>query len=190
MPKPKLKPIVLTTREGMEAEITNYLQKSLRHAEVTAQMEQAKVEVERRFEAQLNALAGEIELSFAAVHNFCQLHRRSLMPDDKKSFETVNASVAFENTPHSVGKTTKETFAAIAKRLQGLVFTGADGQPELDCAKYVRESDPELNKAALLADRPKLTPEQLRAMGIRFEQDEFFYIRPKSQIVESKSEAA
>jgi hypothetical protein len=39
-----------------------------------------------------------------------------------------------------------------------------------------------VDKKSLLADRDRLTGEQLAEAGIRFEQDELFYITPKSEV--------
>ena len=42
----------------------------------------------------------------------------------------------------------------------------------------------DLDKNALLADREKLSPEQITAAGIQFCQDEQFFIRPKPETAE------
>jgi hypothetical protein len=48
--------------------------------------------------------------------------------------------------------------------------------------RYVNAPEPEVDKKALLADREKLSLEQLSEAGIRCEQDELFYITPKSEV--------
>ena len=98
------------------------------------------------------------------------------------------ATVRFADTPPSVAKrSSRETWGSLAKRLLGLVFHHPEDQGLsvenrrvlLDCANYVREGDPEVNKNALLADRSHFTDEQLAAMGVKFESEEIFYIEPK-----------
>lgn len=198
MPKTKLKPQILLTREAMQAEVADYVKISLTYTELTARMEREKTEVEKRHADELARLAGEMELHFAAVQNYCTTHRGELFPD-KKSIDLPSAVVRFADTPPSVGKrSSRETWGGLAKRLEGLVFYHPDDlklQPEnrrvvLNCSQYVKEADPTLDKNALLADRTKLTLEQLAAMGIRFEQEELFYIEPKSEVAASESRAA
>jgi len=41
-----------------------------------------------------------------------------------------------------------------------------------------------VNKEGLREDREKLTADQLSQMGVMFAQDEQFFIRPKSDIIE------
>lgn len=182
--KETLKPVILLTREGMEGAITDYFKLQLARKRVVLKMEEAKLDVEKRFEEELNQLANDIELRFASIQNFCELHRDELMPSEKKSFETVNALVEFRFTPHAVETVGKESEKTKAKRLRGLVFK-LEGGAELDCEKYVRIPDPTLNKATLLADRTTLKPEHLRVMGITFAQTETFSVTPKSELVEA-----
>lgn len=194
MPKTKTKneptkPVILLTREGMEAAITDYFKLQLARKRVVLAMEEAKLNVEKCFEESLNQMASDIELKFAAIQNYCELNRDELMPTEKKSFQTVNAVVEFRFTPHSVQTVGKEGEKTKAKRLRGLVFKLEDGT-ELDCDKYVRIPDPTLNKDALLADRTALKPDQLRVMGITFAQTETFSVTPKSELVDATTATA
>lgn len=188
--KTKFTPAILTTRAAMEAEVSLFIQSQLRHTELIALVEQEKLAVERQHEKRLNALVQEMERHAGAVQNYCTSHRRELLTDNKKSFETATAYVGFRDTPAAVDKiTTKETWGAIAKRLLGLVFVlkkDETGIPieTLDCANYVREKDPEVNKDAIQADRSRLTADQLYAMGVKFTTEENFYIEPKSLVAE------
>jgi len=176
------KPVILLTREGMEAAVNDYARLKLELIAEQARMEADKTAVEKRYEERINSLGRQIEDKFASVQNYCLTHRSEVLPGDKKSFETVAATVRFYNTPHRVEVRRKEKLGTLAKRLLGLVFH-PDTPAELDCAKYTREADPELNKEALLADRGVLTKEQLEAMNIKFEWDEIFAIEPKSELV-------
>lgn len=180
--KEKMKPVILLTREGMEAAVNDYARLKLELVAETARMEAEKTAVEKRYEEKINSLGRQIEDKFASVQNFCLTHRAELLPGDKKSFETVAATVKFYNTPQRVEVRRKENLGTLAKRLLGLVFN-AGKLEELNCEKYVREADPVLNKEALLADRALLTEEKLMAMNIKFEWDEIFTIEPKSELV-------
>jgi phage host-nuclease inhibitor protein Gam len=53
--------------------------------------------------------------------------------------------------------------------------------------QYVRVKE-EVNKQAIIADREGLTPEQLRAIGVRILQEESFYIDPKLSDLETKQQ--
>jgi len=181
------KPVILLTREGMESAITDYFALQLKRKRAVLKMEEEKLAVEKKHETELNDLAADIELRFASIQNYCELHRDELMPTEKKSFETVNAEVKFAFTPHAVETVGKESEKTKAKRLQGLVFP-LEGDKQLDCGeKYVRIPEPVLNKAALLQDRSLLTPAQLRIMGITFSQTETFSVTPKSELVDATS---
>jgi len=185
----KPKPIVLNTREAMEVHVSDYVRLELHHARLTAEMEMEKAAIEQRYASKLSRLASEMELAFASIHNYCATHRTDLVTPQRKSFETVNATVGFRDTPPAVEKVrTRETWESVALRLQSLVFKHPDTQEiVLDCSSYVRERAPEVDKSALLNDRIKLSPEQLNVMGLRFSQEEHFYIEPKSDIAEGDS---
>lgn len=178
------KPTILLTREGMESAITDYFKLQLMRKAAVLAMEAEKLAVESKHEQELNELANDIELKFASIQNFCELHRAELLPAEKKSFETVNAVVEFYFTPHSVATVGKESEKAKAKRLRGLVFNLPEDK-ELDCEKYVRIPDPALNKDALLTDRSILSAEHLRIMGLTFAQTEVFSVKPKSELVDA-----
>ena len=112
---------------------------------------------------------------------YCQKNRVALFPE-KKSLDLLLATVGFELIPPRVDKLSgKDTFGKIGLRLENLDWGAA----------YVRYPDPEVNKEKILADRTKLKPEQLREAGLTIEQDENFFIRPRSDIAEqSVREAA
>ena len=124
----------------------------------------------RRQPAISNLLA-EIAESEANIQDYCLAHRGSLF-SAKKSRETNLAEFGFELTPPRVETASKKVkWKEVAGRLLGLSWAAA----------YVRRPEPQPDKQALLADREKLSPEQRQAAGIRFCQDEQFYIRPKPQ---------
>ena len=194
MKKEPIKPAILHTREAMEAEATAYAKLKLRHVELLTRVEQKKLRVDQEHELELNQLVLDIELKFAAVQNYCATHRRELLPDERarKSFDTLTAVIGFRDTPPAVEKNrAKETWGTIALRLYSLCFTGKNAAGVetllLDCSRYVRDSAPEVNKEALLADRAVLTEDQLQAMGLKFTTEEHFYITPKSNLIEGES---
>ena len=172
--KAKIIPVIVTSRESMEAHVADVVRLKLETAEKKAAMEKEIADVQKRHQAGLLVLERQVAIKEAGIFVYCQQHRAELFPD-KKSIDTLLASVGFELTPFSVEKrSTKDTWGDIALRLEALDWG----------AQFVRENDPEVDKASLLAKRTTLTDEQLRAAGIRFDQDENFFIRPKSQVAE------
>ncbi len=192
MPKKiKAKPPVLHTREGMEAAAAEYLKAKLSYATLTAELETAKAKVEANYIDRLNALADQVDQICASVQNFCTKHRSELMPDQKKSFETMSATIGFRDTPPRTEKAKKkDTWEQLADSLVTLKIMDAEGDVILAGINYVKEPALQVNKEALLADRGKFTADQLKQMGIRFEQDEVFYIDPKSDVVTGDVKAA
>lgn len=173
--KAKLKPVAITSREQMEAVVAEAVAYRLEHAELHARMEQEIAAIQKDYQEDLLGLQKEVETREEGVYLYCQGHRSELFPDERKrkSIETPLAIMGFRINPFRVEKTrSKDTWSKIALRLCGLVW----GE------KYVREKDPEVNKDALLADRTQFSAKQLSAAGIKFEQDEEFYITPKSDL--------
>ena len=138
-------------------------------------------DVQKRHQENLLGIGRQIEAREAGVFVYCQKNRATLFPE-KKSLDLLLATVGFELTPPRVDKIIgKDTFGKIGLRLENLDWGAA----------YVRYPDPEVNKEKILTDRAQLKPEQLQEAGLRIEQDENFFIRPKSDVAEqSVREAA
>jgi phage host-nuclease inhibitor protein Gam len=181
MKRQKLEPCIITSRAGLEAVVADVVKLKLELAEATAVMEQEIADVQKRHQEKLLALNRQMEAREAGVFVYCQKNRAALFTD-KKSLDLLLATVGFEMTPPRVEKVSrKDTFGQIGLRLENLDWGAA----------YVRYPDPEVNKELILADRAKLKPEQLEQAGLKIEQDENFFIRPKSAVAEqSVREAA
>ena len=105
---------------------------------------------------------------------YCDAHRPELFPE-KKSRETTLAVFGYELTPPRVETSSRKIkWADVLARLLRLPWGKA----------YCVATGYKLDKNALLADREKLTAEQLTAAGIQFAQDEQFFIRPKPETAE------
>lgn len=177
--KDKVIAVALTSREAMEAAVADIVQLKLQFAARNAAMEAEIAEVQKRHQDGILEVAKQIEVKEASVYTYCQRHRAELFVD-KKSIDLLLAEVGFELTPHRVEKKSKDTWPTIARRLESLDW----GQ------QFVRDGDPEVNKQALLSARESLSEEQLKEAGIRFEQDENFFIRPKSQVADQTVKTA
>lgn len=179
--KRKIEPIIITSRAGLEATVADVVSLKLQHTQAIAAMEQEIAEVQKRHQENLLTIARQIETREAGVFVYCQKNRAELFPE-KKSLDLLLATVGFEMTPPRVEKrSSRDTFGKIGLRLEGLDWGSA----------YIRYPDPEINKELILSDRAKLAPEQLAEAGLKIEQDENFFIRPKSDVAEqSVREAA
>jgi phage host-nuclease inhibitor protein Gam len=177
----KLEPCIISSRAALEAVVADVIKLKIEHTQAAAVMEQEIAEVQKRHQENLLGLGRQIEAREAGVFVYCQKNRAALFPE-KKSLDLLLATIGFELTPPRVDKISgKDTFGKIGLRLENLDWGAA----------YVRYPDPEVNKEKILTDRAKLKPEQLEEAGLAIEQDENFFIRPKSDVLEqSVREAA
>lgn len=159
--------------------VSDIVSAKLRHAALVNEMEQVILRAQETYKSDLDSLAKQIDTLEASAYIWCQQNPAEF--GDKKSIDFTCAVVGFRTCPVKVAPLfSKDSDKAIARRLDALEW----GEP------YLTEQDPKLNKEALLSDRSKLTPGQLREAGIKFEQDEIFFIEPKSQVVDGTSQAA
>jgi phage host-nuclease inhibitor protein Gam len=174
MKRQKLEPCIIQSRSALETVVADVVRLKLEHTQAAAAMEQEIVEVQKRHQENLLGIARQIEAREAGVFVYCQKNRAALFPE-KKSLDLLMATVGFELTPPRIEKISgKDTFGKIGLRLESLDWGGA----------YVRYPDPEVNKEKILADRALLKPDQLLEAGMKIEQDENFFIRPKSDVAE------
>ncbi len=170
--KEKMQIIPIVSREALDAAVAEVATLKIQYAAAKADMELEIARVQERRQEQMLALGKQIEIREAGVFVYCQQHRAQLFPD-KKSIDFLLATVGFRTEPPSVEKSSrKDTWTAIAQRLEALPWG----------SRYVNTPEPEVDKKGLLADREKLSLEQLSEAGLRFEQDELFYITPRSEV--------
>jgi phage host-nuclease inhibitor protein Gam len=170
--KEKIAASPVLSREALEAAVAEVATLKIQYAAAQAALELEIARVQERHQEQMLSLGKQIEIREAGIFVYCQQHRPQLFPG-KKSMDFLLATVGFRTEPPSVEKCSrKDTWSSIAQRLEALAWG----------ARYVNTPEPEVDKKALLADREKLTAEQLSEAGLRFEQDELFYITPKSEV--------
>ena len=178
--KRKMEPCLINSRQALESVVADVVKLKLEHAQATAAMEKEIAGVQQRHQEELLGVSRQIEAKEAGVFVYCQKHRTALF-SEKKSVDLLLATVGFELTPPRVEKlNSRDTFGKIGLRLESLDWGAA----------YVRYPDPEINKERILADRALLNPDQLHEAGLKIEQDENFFIRPKSDIAEQSIKEA
>jgi phage host-nuclease inhibitor protein Gam len=178
--KEKMKPRIISSREGLQAVVADVVAAKLQHADLTVQMESGVAAVQARFQEPMAALARQIEWDEAAAQVWAERNKAEF--GERKNLDLVMATVGFETTPHRVEMVnSKDKWGKVARRMEALDWA----------EDYLRQPDQEVNKQRLLTDRTKLTRQQLAEAGIEFAQDENFFIRPKSQVLQpSVKEAA
>jgi phage host-nuclease inhibitor protein Gam len=171
--------LVLTSEDAMLGTLNRFVELKLQIAEATAAHEKEVAQLNSAFDSAVQEQREELAVLESSVQLYAVNHRAELFPGEKKSKDFANARIGFRTNPPSVGKRLKaDTFEAIARRLDETEWGPA----------YV-EWKPSLDKEALLRDRAQIPEENLAAVGLRFDQEEFFFIEPSSEAI-ARSRAA
>lgn len=165
------KTITLTSPEALDARVADVVRLKINHTQAVAAMEAEMASVQKHHQPRIASLLESIAAAEGEIASYCHAHRASLFIE-KKSRETTLATFGYEFTPPRVETSSRKIkWADVLARLLRVGWGKA----------YCKPTGYKLDKEALLADREKLTPAQLTAAGIRFAQDEQFYIRPKPE---------
>lgn len=164
--------IKITSIESLDSHVAEVVRLKIAHTAVTAEMEEKIAGIRKEYAPKIGQVADSISDKEDSIMAYCEANREELFPD-KKSRETLTAVVGFEWTPYRVETTGRKIpWKMVVKRALRLSWGKV----------YVRKPEPQPDKNALLADREKLTDKQLTALGVKFERDEQFFIRPKNDI--------
>lgn len=163
--------LVITSPEALDHRVADVVRFKIAHTKAVAEMEAEVAAVQKKHQKRIAELLERIAENEHEVCSYCGAHRATLFAD-KKSRETTTAVYGFEWTPPRVEPASRKIkWADVVTRLLKLGWGRA----------YLTQAEPKPDKNALLADRESLTPEQLTAAGIRFCQDEQFFLRPKAE---------
>lgn len=159
----------ITSKESLISQVGAVVRMKINHTRAVAEMEREVVAVQKRHAAKIDTLLTDIAEAEADILDYSTANRATLFTD-AKSIDLPSAVIGFEFTPPRVETTSKRIkWSDVIARLGRLGWGKA----------YLTTPEPKLDKNALLADRTNLTPEQQLTAGIRFVQDEQFFIRPK-----------
>ncbi|HRV30719.1 MAG TPA: host-nuclease inhibitor Gam family protein [Kiritimatiellia bacterium] len=165
----------ITSADALDAAVADVVRLKIELTRRQAERDAELAEVEKRHTAAIMAVQDRVAELEEHVREYCEAHREELFPS-KKSRETGLAVFGFEFTPWRVATARRMKVADVIKRL-GRTLWGR---------VYVRTPTKlTLDKDALLKDREKLTEAQLAQVGLRFERDEQFFIRPKPETAEA-----
>lgn len=161
----------ITSPESLDTHVAEAVRLKIKLTQATAKKDAEVAAVEKKHTAEITELQRFIAEIEMRVLDYCNANRCELFAD-KKSRETSLAVFGFEMTPPRVETASRKIkWADVVERLLRLGWGKA----------YLNQPDPKPDKNALLADREKLSPEQITAAGIQFCQDEQFFIRPKPE---------
>ncbi|HSV73196.1 MAG TPA: host-nuclease inhibitor Gam family protein [Chthonomonadales bacterium] len=171
----------ITSPEALDTRVAECVRLKIKLTQAVADKDAEVAAVEKRHTARITELQESIADVETQVLDYCAGNRAALFAE-KKSRETSLAVFGFELTPPRVETSSRKIkWADVVDRLIRLPWGKA----------YLKVPAPTPDKNALLADREKLTPEQLTAAGVQFAQDEQFFLRPKPETAEdSVREAA
>lgn len=172
----KFTPIPVHSQQDLESSVAQTVQLKLQVTARQAHLEGKIAQLQKFYADDILPITREIESREAGIYVYCAANRSSIFPGAKKSIDTLVATIGFRRSPPHVGKTSsRDTWATIAQRLLSLDWGSI----------YVRDSEPEVDKEALIKARANLTPADLAAVGITIDSDETFYIDPHADLAPS-----
>lgn len=163
--------LAITSLESLDTTVAEVVRLKIKLTQKTAAKDAEVAALEKRHTAGTTELCERIAALEHDVQAWCDAHRAEMFTE-RKSRETSLAVFGFEMTPPRVETSSRKIkWSDVVARLLRLPWGKA----------YLNRPEPKPDKQALLADREKLTPEQITAAGIQFCQDEQFFIRPKPE---------
>lgn len=161
----------ITSIESLDTHVAEVVRLKIKHTQATAMKDAEVASIEKKHTNAITSLAERITELEQDVQAYATANR-SVLFTEKKSRETSLAVFGFETTPPRVETANRKIkWSDVVARLLRLQWGKA----------YLNTPEPKPDKNALLADREKLTEEQITAAGIAFCQDEQFFIRPKPE---------
>lgn len=167
---PKTYVPAIETVDGLNARANQLVEMKTQLAAHKAELDAKIAALNTAFDEAHRDLMQEIDAVTTCCHLYCTAHPE-IFGLKKRSIEFGNATVGFRTNPPKVEMLhKKDTWENVAFRIQAQPWGEA----------YVRETI-ECKKDALIADREKLTAEQLRTVGVEINQGETFFISPNNQ---------
>ena len=189
MKKTKIKPVLIHSREAMLAVVANLVSDKLALAAKLVEIEQAKADIEASYQTDIDELARRCQTNEAGLHVWSVQHPEEF--DGNKSIDLPSATFGFRTCPPSVEKDkSARTWDDVAARLGSTVIQDATGAPTFIGENFVRYGSPTVDKAGLLAIRDEIPEAAKKSAGFTIEQEEIFFFKPKSEVLEASSQEA
>jgi phage host-nuclease inhibitor protein Gam len=159
--------------EALDAAAAELVRLKINLTRMTAAHEVELVSAQKSFDARTANLRERIQAEEEELRAYCLAHANDpAVFDGRKSRETSLATFGFRTTPPRVEPANRKIkWADVIERLKRLAWGPA----------YLRLGNVSVDKAALLADRGTIPAGDLSAAGIRFEQDEEWFLEPKPE---------
>jgi phage host-nuclease inhibitor protein Gam len=159
----------IRTRHDLQALLENIAELQRERDELRRAQENELAAVRQRHRAPLAELETFLQLETGWAEAWARAHPEALAADRSLTFAQVTIGFRAES-PRIERASRRWTWSRIAQTL-GEVAWGK---------RYLRTPAPEVDQAALTADLAKLSPEELRAVGMVVVQGDQFYITPHS----------
>lgn len=159
------------TRDDAERLVYQLAVKQANVNTLTLQMETHMQEVRERYAARIDADQAEIDDLARGLEAWAAGNPHEF-PAGRKTLEFTHGAIGFRTGTPKVKKGRRfATIEAVAEAMRKLPWA----------RRYVKQAPATVNKPALIADRDKLSAEQLNTLGLSIVQDETFFVEPKCE---------
>ena len=166
LPPPPAAPVI-QTRPQLETLLENITQLQRERDELHQQLEDEIAAVRRKHRPQLDEMESFLDKERTWAESWARANPGQFGPD--RSLACAAATIGFEPAPVRIERASRRwTWSRIAHTLVELPWG----------KRYLRLPPPEVDKDALLADLATLSPDDLRAAGMRIIQADRFFIEP------------
>ncbi len=155
------------SRRDLDALLENIARLHRERDELRRAQEDALTAVRLRYRARLAELETFLELETGWAEAWARAHPEALAAD--RTLASPHAVLGFRAEPPRVERASRRwTWSRIAQTLAGLDWG----------RRYLRTPAPEVDQDALNADLGRLSPDDLRAAGLKIVQGDPFYLMP------------
>jgi phage host-nuclease inhibitor protein Gam len=167
------------TREQLEVLVANIAQLQRERDQLYRAQENEIAAVRQRYRAPLAEIENYLDLETDWAETWAAANPDAF--DADRSLACTDAELSFRAEPPRLERASRRwTWTRIATTLAGLSWG----------RRYLRIPSPEVDKDAIVADLPSLSPVELRNAGIRLVQGERFVITPHPPSEPAWQEAA
>jgi len=167
LPQPPPAAPAIQTRAQLDAVLENIVHLQRAREELRRAQENEIAAIRQRYRAPLTEMDHYLDLETSWAESWARAHPEAFAAD--RSLACAHATVGFHAEPTRIERASRRwTWSRIALALGGLAWG----------KRYLRIPEPEVEKEALLADLPHLSPLELRNAGIKVVQGERFFIMP------------
>lgn len=157
----------IQNRRQLEAVIENIVQLQRQRTELESAQEKEIADIRQKYRAPLAEVERYLLMETSWAETWARNNRGAF--DETHSLACPHATIGFHIPPPRVERAGRRwTWSAIVVKLSQTTW----GQ------RYLRVPAPEVDKDAILADRDRLSAEELRLAGIKIVQSERFIITP------------